>query len=193
MLYFKPRSPMPPAPELHPTVGLHYFDSAEMLLRMQAEGCTRADMARLTGLTVQQVVDRLRLCAMEESLRGYLRRENVPERTALALLMLPDALTRRRIACRIVRERLCIRDAALLVLAARRRCGAMRSAQPQGQRVITLIRDIRPYHNAIRDIAGQMQAAGVRASFTERRSGSLMELTVSYPARRRRALRHQSM
>lgn len=189
MLYFKPQHIVPSCPG-----ALHYLDCAEMLLRLHAQGRTRAEIAGLTGLTVQQVVDRMGLWGLESGLREYLRREQVPERTALELLMLPDALTRRRIAQRIVRERLCIRDAGLLIGSAKRKCARMCQEQrAYGQRVIPLIRDTRPYRNAIRDIAGQMNAAGVRATFTEQRVGGRMELTVAYPARRRRVQRHQSM
>lgn len=170
---------------------MHYLDSAALLLRFQAQGSTRAEMARLTGLTVQQVDDRLRLGALEEGLRGYLHREDVPERIALTLLTLPDALTRRRMAGRIARERLCIRDAALLIASARRKCAQM--CQAHQQHVVLAIRDARPYRNAICDIAGQMNAAGLRATFTERRNGRTTELTIVYSSRRRRAERYQSM
>ena len=175
----------PPAPPPH------YFDSAEALLRLQGEGLSLAEMARLTGLTAPQVMARLRLTALDAGLRALLRREGVPERIALTLLSLPDPVTRRRMAQRIIRERLCIRDAALLVASARRRAQA-RPELPQ-QRVITVMRDVRPYRNAIRDIAEQMKTAGVRATFTERKTGGMLELTVSYPARRRRMERYHSI
>ena len=188
MLYPKHRvAPMPaPLPELH------YFDSAEMLLRMQTEGCSRAEMARLSGLPVVHVINRLRLLELDEGLRSYLRQEGAPEGIALTLLRLPDPVTRRRMAYRIVRERLCIRDAALLVGSAGRRCQQLPPA-PREQRVITVIRDVRPYRNAIRDIAEQMKNAGVRATFTERKTGGMQELTVAYPARRRRVERFHAM
>lgn len=180
----KPRNTAPPLP-------LHYFDSADMLHRLQSEGHSRVDMARMTGLTVPQVIDRLRLNALEESLRVYLRQSGAPECIALVLLKLPDPVTRRRMARRIVGERLCIRDAALLVRSALRRTS--RAETPPAQRVITVMRDVRPYRNAIRDIAEQMKTAGVRATFSERRTGGMQELTVAYPARRRRTERYHSM
>lgn len=173
-----------------PASSPHYFDSAEILLRLQGEGRSLAEMARLTGLTAPQVTARLRLTALDAGLRTLLRREGVPEKIALTLVALPDPVTRRRMALRIIRERLCIRDAALLVASARRRCPR---PEPPRQRVITVMRDVRPYRNAIRDIAEQMKTAGVRATFTERKSGGMLELTVSYPARRRRMERYHSM
>lgn len=188
MLYARMFRPAPPRPR--PAYEMHYLDSAVMLWQLQSTGRTVAELAQMAGLTAQQVVDRLHLLSLEEGLRAYLRREGVPEKTALLLLQLPDPVTRRRMAQRIVAERLCIRDASLLVASAMNRRPPV---QPHGQHVIKVIRDIRPFRNAIRDIAGQMNAAGVRATFSERRTGSMQELTVAYPARRRRVERHQSM
>ena len=96
-------------------------------------------------------------------------------------------------AHRIVREHLCIRDAALLVHSAQRHGRALQPEPPPAQRVITAIRDVRLYRNAIRDIAEQMKTAGVRATFSERKTGGMQELTVAYPTRRRRTERYQSM
>lgn len=189
MLYHKLLHPPKPAPP----VEMHYFDLADVLMRLQAEGHSRADMARMTGMTIPQLTERLRLHELDEGLRGYLRMEDVPEKIALTLLRLPDPVTRRRMAHRIVRERLCIRDAGLLVNSARRTCPHREEAAEHAQRVITIIRDMRPYRNAIRDIAEQMKTAGVRATFTERRTGGMQELTVSYPARRRRVERYHAI
>ena len=180
-----------PAPKPEPPP-MHYLDSAELLHRLQAEGYSRADMARIAGVNVQQAAERLRLLGLDEGLRAYLRQEGVPERIALTLLTLPDPVTRRRMAHRIVREHLCIRDAALLVHSAYRRC-PRKEAHPPAQRVITVMRDVRLYRNAVRDIAEQMKTAGVRATFSERRTGGMQELTIAYPARRRRTERYQSI
>ena len=168
----------------------HYLDSAEELFRLQAQGCSLAEMAARTGLTIPHLSARMRLCELDEGLRMLLRREGAPERIALLLLALPDPITRRRMAQRIIRERLCVRDAALLVQSARRKLP--RQEVPK-QRVITAVRDVRLYRNAIRDIAAQMNTAGVRATFTERRTGGIQEMTVSYPARRRRVERFHSI
>ncbi|MBR6666884.1 MAG: hypothetical protein IKL25_00740 [Clostridia bacterium] len=176
-----------PRPPVSPP---HYFDSAEALVHMQGEGRSLAEMASLMGLTIPQVTARLQLATMEAGLRTLLRREGAPEPIALTLLQLSDPVSRRRLALRIIRERLCIRDAALLVASARRR---FPKGEPLRQQVITVMRDVRPYRNAIRDIAEQMKTAGVRATFTERKSGGMLEMTVSYPARRRRMERYHSM
>lgn len=189
MLYSALFSPLPTRPR--PMAEPHYLDSAEALLHLRAAGHSLADMAGKTGLTVPHVVERLRLLELDEGLKGFLRQEGVPENIARLLLRLPDPITRRRMAIRIARERLCVRDAALLIEAAKRK--RPYSVEGRERHVIKVIRDIRPFRNAIRDIAGQMNAAGVHATFTERRTGGLQELTVAYPARRRRTERYQSI
>lgn len=189
MLYSALFRPAPPRPR--PMTEMHYLDSAAMLAHLHAAGNTLADVAQRTGLTPQQALDRMRLLELDEGLRLTLRQEGVPEKIALLLLLLPDPITRRRMAQRIIRERLCIRDSTLLVEAAKNRRSA--PVQHSGQHVIKVFRDVRPFRNAIRDIAGQMNAAGVRATFTERRTGGMQELTVAYPARRRRVERFHSM
>lgn len=183
MLYLRPRPVHPPEQPLH------YFDSAEWLLRLRAQGLTLAEAAAAAGLSPCQAERRLALMNLDEGLRAYLRQQDVPEGIALALLNLPDAVSRRRLARRIAQERLCIRDAGLLVCAAQRRL----PRQACHQRVMTVIRDVRLYRNAIRDIAEQMKSAGVHAQFSEHKSGGMLEMTVSYPARRRRTERYQSM
>ena len=174
-----------------PASPFHYFDSAEALLRMREEGRSLAEMARMTGMTVPQIIARLQLTALDPALRALLRQEDVPEKIALILVSLQDPISRRRMALRIIRERLCIRDAALLVASAGRRIPV--HPEETHQRIITVIRDVRPYRNAIRDIAEQMKTAGVRATFSERKTGDMQELTVSYPARRRRVERFHGM
>ena len=181
------KSDIEPAP-----LPLHYFDAAEALHHLQMEGHSWAEIARIAGLTVPQSMARMRLLQLDAGLRDFLRREHAPEKIALLLLLLPDPVSRRRMAHRIARERLCIRDAALLVRSAQRHCRVIQEEVPP-QRVITAIRDVRLYRNAIRDIAEQMKTAGVRASFSERKTGGMQELTVAYPTRRRRTERYHSM
>ena len=189
MLYDGSICRKPPAGEM--PLPLHYFDTAALMAQLRREGYSLAEAARLTGTPIARAPDRLALSQLEEGLQRYLRQAGAPEEIARVLLKLPDPVSRRRLARRIVGEQLCIRDAALLVRSALRSC--RRSEPPGRPQVIAAIRDVRLYRNAIRDIAEQMKTAGVRASFSERRAGGMQELTVAYPARRRRVERYQSM
>lgn len=181
---------------------LHYLQQGKLLHALHREhGYPLAVLCSRTGLSAEAVLGRISLMQLDEALHAQLMATGAPEAIALMLLKLPDEVTRRRIARRVLRERLCIRDARLLVEAAlqhmppiARQTEAIRevpNALVTRGRVINLVRDPRPYINALRDIAGQMQQAGVHAALTEQRQGGLWEITISVPVRRRRANRRQ--
>lgn len=177
---------------------LHYLEQAALLHALHTHhGYTWAELAVQTGWPVALIVNREQLMALDAGLRHALMAEGAPERIALFLTRLPDEVTRRRIARAIFRERLCIRDAGLLVEAALHRQpvqhAAMQTAPERRGRIISLVRDHRPYVNAIRDIAGQMQSAGLRATLTEKQSGRQLEVHLALSLRHRRADRRQSM
>ncbi len=174
-----------------------YLEQAMLLDALHhACGMPLAELALQTGMSAAQVAARMYLAGLDEGMRSRLMAAGAPEGVALTLVRLPDEVTRRRVARRILRDRLCIRDSALLVEAALRRMGTLpqETERPVRRgRVISLVRDRRFYINAIRDITGQMRSAGVRADMTERRTAGMLEVTVSMPLRRRRMERYQSM
>lgn len=183
---------------------MHYLAEAEALRALcQSHGMSPEKIAAALGRPVPAVERQLRLTEFGDDLRALLMEECVPLRIALTLLRLPDEASRMDAALRIARERLCIRDSGLLVsamLRARRKQGPApaelepsRQERPCGRRVIRVIRDQRLYLNAIRSLAGQMQAAGFHATLEERRIRGQLEMTISVPVRRRRAARYQSM
>ena len=63
MLYHALSRPPKPAPQ----VEMHYFDSADLLWRLQCQGYSRADMARMAGLTIPQMLARLQLHELDVS------------------------------------------------------------------------------------------------------------------------------
>lgn len=184
---------------------LHYLEAAEaMRVLHERHGMPRGALANLLELHPKTVAEQMRLTEFDDELQAFLMDEGVPLCIALTLLRIPDERTRMSVARRIAGEQLCVRDAALLASAAsvkRGKCEgvsyqekntrlAMDSQNPP--RIVRgVMRDRRLYLNAIRDIAGQMQAVGVDAIVTEQCVGSRMELTVSVPLRHRRAARYQ--
>ncbi len=191
---------------------MHYLEEAEALRALREQH--RLSWEELSGMLGEKTA----VLAAQASLAGYpdelkalLMEEGVPMGIALTLLRLPEEETRIRVARMIVREKLCVRDAALLVSAELRRAtkeqgairedsfeknkvynGNERAATVGGRRMVQVIRDQRLYLNAIRDIAKQMQTAGFPATLTERRVEGQMEMVIRTPARRRRMERYQS-
>lgn len=187
---------------------LHYLEEADALRTLQdRDGLSLQELAALTGLSRQTIAGQIRLTDVGDELRCLLLDEGVPLGIALVLMRLSDPSLRLSVARRIAQERLCVRDAALLASAAQLRAAAdtdggvgnrenkyeTEPSQKPPRKIIGVIRDPRLYVNAIRDMAGQLRAAGVDAILREERVGARMEVTLSIPARRRRAARHQSM
>lgn len=181
---------------------LHYLEEAEALAALhERHGVSRGDLAAMLGRHPQEVTEQMRLTAFDDELSAFLMDEGVPLCIALALLRLPEAKERMSAACRIARERLCVRDAALLISAIKTRPvnqdrgenrEKMKKSHNQPRRIVA-VRDYRLYVNAIREMAGQMQSAGVRAELREHREAGRYEVTLSIPTRRRRADRYQSV
>lgn len=182
---------------------LHYVQAAEAMQLLNSRwDVQRVELSRLLGMTPQTVLMRLQLMETDAELRALLMESGLPEISAWALLRVPDAPARRRILLRAMREGLTVREVSLLASAAASRGGAVGcssdapaprpAAKPEG-RVICLVRDHRPYLNAIRGIVSQMQSAGVGASITETQKNGRVELQVVLPTRLRRRGRYQSM
>lgn len=164
----------------------HYLDEADALNRLSREfGLDRAQIAQRLGVSSQEVTARLTLTNLGKETREALRRYRLPERVALALARLPQEAGRVRIAERVAREGLCIRDVELLVTAAQKRLPVPQI--PEG-RVLGGVKDVRPYLNAMRSLAEQMRAAGIPVEVEENTGGGKQRFSLVMP-RRRRAMR----
>ena len=94
-----------------------------------------------------------------------------------------DAESRQRIALRTAKERLDIREVELFVEAANRRLpGAKHSGK-----VVSAVRDARPYLNALREVVAQMNEAGLPVRFDEAQEDGGTTLTIRCLTRRRRS------
>lgn len=163
---------------------LHYLHQAETMQRLMGEGMSREELARMLGVTVSTVREKLRLLELDEEVRGLLLDSPLPEKCAHVLLRLPDRRLRLNIARQALRERLGVRDVELLVKSAQSRLPVPPVC---GGRTITLVRDHRLYLNAIRAIVAQMRESGVEVCAQERTLDGCVEMTLRLPTRRRRS------
>ena len=138
---------------------LHYFEEAEAYADLLAQGMTQDALARRLGKSPSGVANKLRLLKLDEKLRHFLFEEGLSERHARALLALPDAAARWRIARQAEAQRLTVRETETLVLRAQKRL----PVPPPGRKVISLVRDHRLYINAIKSVVAQMQDTGLEA------------------------------
>ena len=161
-----------------------YLDRAEAANRLTADfGVPRAAIAQQTGDSAAHVLSLQRIATLDDRTRDILRQERLPERVAEALTRVVDAESRQRIALRTAKERLDIREVELFVEAANRRLpGAKHSGK-----VVSAVRDARPYLNALREVVAQMNEAGLPVRFDEAQEDGGMTLTIRCRTRRRRS------
>ena len=107
--------------------------------------------------------------------------ENLSERHARALLSLPDAAARRRIAQQAAAHHLTVRETEGLVQRAQKRLPV--PPQQPGRRVISLVRDYRLYMNAIKSVVAQMQETGMDAQLEMDESEEWVEMRLRIPRR----------
>ena len=160
-----------------------YLDRAEATNRLTADfGVPRAAIAQQTGDSAAHVLSLQRIATLDDRTRDILRQERLPERVAEALTRVVDAESRQRIALRTAKERLDIREVELFVEAANRRLpGAKHSGK-----VVSAVRDARPYLNALREVVAQMNEAGLPVRFDEAQEDGGTTLTIRCRTRRRR-------
>ena len=200
---------------------LHYLEEADALCALHTvHRIPWEELSQTLGVAAGTLRSLAELTGLPDDVKALLMEEEAPPGIAMLLLRLPDDRRRMAAAERIARQRLCIRDAALLIAAElrgknevskREKCTKTRNEvrkrenemhcenevwkrdETGGQRVMSLIRDHRLYLNAIRDIAGQMQSAGFAATVDERLVPGHTELVIRVPTRNRRAAKYQSM
>jgi len=154
---------------------LHYLDEAEGYLEvLRTCAMTQEALAERIGLSQSAVANKLRLLKLDPPVRAALRACGLTERHARALLKLPLSTLQMDAVRRMDSQHLTVKQAEVLVK-------DMLSALPSkrsGRRILSLIRDHRLYINAIRDIARQMQAAGLQAQTEVNETDEELTITV---------------
>ncbi len=154
---------------------LHYLDEAEGYLEvLRTCAMTQEALAERIGLSQSAVANKLRLLKLDPPVRAALRACGLTERHARALLKLPLSTLQMDAVRRMDSQHLTVKQAEVLVK-------DMLTALPpkrSSRRILSLIRDHRLYINAIRDIARQMQAAGLQAQTEVNETDEELTITV---------------
>ena len=165
---------------------MRYLDRAEGVNRLGEEfGVPRAVIAQQLGDSAAHVLSLQKIAAMDDDTLDLLRQEHLPERVAEALTRVADAESRQRIALCTARERLDIREVELFVEAANRR---LPGAKHPGK-VVSAVRDVRPYLNALKEVVGQMNEVGLPVQMDEEQADGNTTITIRCRTRRRRSQR----
>ena len=156
---------------------LHFFEEAEAYAELMDQGISQENLARRLGKSPSGVANKLRLLKLDKELRNYLFEEGLSERHARALLSLPDAQARMRIARQAAENRLTVRETEVLVQKAQKRL----PVPPPPRRVISLVRDSRLYVNAIKSVVAQMNETGMETCLEIQEKDQWLEMWIRLP------------
>ena len=159
---------------------LHFLDEAAAYARtMRLRGLSQEALASRIGKTQGAIANKLRLLRLDDNVREVVRRLRLSERQARALLKLPAGKEQTEAAEVMAQQGLNAPRSEAMVEEMLRALRA-NGAAPR-RRMLVVVRDWRPYLNAIRDIARQMQDAGLDVEMETEQPGAelLVRLRVS--------------
>jgi len=163
---------------------LHFFEEARAYETLiSTHGLTQEELARQLNRSSSSIANKLRLNKLDPVLRAFILEEGLSERHARALLRLPSAQGRMRVARKAASQHLSVRDTELLVDSALTRLPV---PPPSQRRVISMVRDHRLYLNALEGIVNQMQEAGMDAHWEMHRTGDRLKVSIDLPLCKKR-------
>ena len=156
---------------------LHYFEEAEAYAQLLEQGLNQEMLARRLSKSASAIANKLRLLKLEPELRQFLWDSGMTERHARALLSLSDPDARSRIAREAAREHLTVKETERLVDRARDRL----PGPPPARRIISMVRDHRPYLNAIKNLIDQMKESGMNAQLDLQETEQAVSMYIILP------------
>lgn len=158
---------------------LHFLDEAAAYARaMRLCSLSQEALAARIGKTQGAIANKIRLLRLDAAVRDAARRLALSERQTRALVKLPSAAAQLEAAETMAAQSLnALRSEALVEEMLR----ALHAQQAPRRRMLVVVRDWRPYLNAIRDVARQMQAAGLSVQMETEEPGAelLVRLRIS--------------
>lgn len=161
---------------------LHYFEEAEGYASIiQRFALSQEELAVRIGRCQSTVANKLRLLRLSQQVRDLLRRHELTERHARALLRLPEDADRLKIVAQVAAKGLNVQQTEALIAQVLEK---QREREGPHRKVISLMRDHRVYINAIRNIIQQMKSSGISADYTLQDMGDHIEMRLIMPRKR---------
>lgn len=163
---------------------LDFFEEANGFKRLIDQfGLTQEEAARKVGKTQSAVANKLRLLRLSQQNMELIRRNNLTERHARALLRLSEEADRINVTNYIIEHELNVSRTEEYIdefLKAKEKPEPL-PEQDGGRRVVRLFKDVRFFLNTLNRAVGVMVDAGIGATVQQQESDDGLTLTISIP------------
>lgn len=163
---------------------LDFFEEANGFKRLIDQfGLTQEEAARKVGKTQSAVANKLRLLRLSQQNMELIRRNNLTERHARALLRLSEEADRINVTNYIIEHELNVSRTEEYIdefLKAKEKPEPL-SEQDSGRHVVRLFKDVRFFLNTLNRAVGVMVDAGIGATVQQQESDDGLTLTISIP------------
>ena len=163
---------------------LDFFEEANGFKRLIDQfGLTREEAARKVGKTQSAVANKLRLLRLSQQNMELIRRNNLTERHARALLRLSEEADRINVTNYIIEHELNVSRTEEYIdefLKAKEKPEPL-PEQDSGRHVVRLFKDVRFFLNTLNRAVGVMVDAGIGATVQQQESDDGLTLTISIP------------
>ena len=163
---------------------LDFFEEANGFKRLIDQfGLTQEEAARKVGKTQSAVANKLRLLRLSQQNMELIRRNNLTERHARALLRLSEEADRINVTNYIIEHELNVSRTEEYIdefLKAKEKPEPL-PEQDGGRHVVRLFKDVRFFLNTLNRAVGVMVDAGIGATVQQQESNDGLTLTISIP------------
>ena len=163
---------------------LDFFEEANGFKRLIDQfGLTQEEAARKVGKTQSAVANKLRLLRLSQQNMELIRRNNLTERHARALLRLSEEADRINVTNYIIEHELNVSRTEEYIdefLKAKEKPEPL-PEQDGGRHVVRLFKDVRFFLNTLNRAVGVMVDAGIGATVQQQASDDGLTLTISIP------------
>lgn len=163
---------------------LDFFEEANGFKRLIDQfGLTQEEAARKVGKTQSAVANKLRLLRLSQQNMELIRRNNLTERHARALLRLSEEADRINVTNYIIEHDLNVSRTEEYIdefLKAKEKPEPL-PEQDSGRHVVRLFKDVRFFLNTLNRAVGVMVDAGIGATVQQQESDDGLTLTISIP------------
>ena len=163
---------------------LDFFEEANGFKRLIDQfGLTQEEAARKVGKTQSAVANKLRLLRLSQQNMELIRRNNLTERHARALLRLSEEADRINVTNYIIEHELnvCRTEEYIDEFLKAKEKPEPLPEQDGGRHVVRLFKDVRFFLNTLNRAVGVMVDAGIGATVQQQESDDGLTLTISIP------------